>query len=197
MLFMLQSGIAASQRSIPVDQRAAQYPEARSSAGQWYDPNTGPAFRIIGLAVVTIALIVEVLLTLRRPRSLCSRLMPGLTDERRSSAEHLPDMKEFDTYEAQRLVFGDDYTSATGMTYTLRSLVEHVTRIDEAMTSRLDLTQRESERTWAADAARRRANIEVTGPYRYDGSLSFYGGCNMQQWKIINRGPALATQVRL
>jgi len=237
MLFTLQSGIAASQRSIPVDQRAAQFPEARSSTewmqklrehqwrdqelaerlmtrgrwtynigivtfligivsvqipspGQWDDPHTGPMFRIIGLVAVAIALVVEVMLTIRRPRSVCKQLMPGMPDEKRSKVKKLSDMPKFDTHEAQRLVFDDDDASAAAIVYTLRSLVEHVARID--------LAQRESERTRAADKARRRAAIEITGPYNY-GSVPFGSsiGGNRQQWKIINRGPALATHVRM
>lgn len=266
MLFTLQAGLAASQRSIPPDQRVAQYPEARvwlgwmqqlrldqwrdedlarqlvsrarwtynlgivafigglialqiPSPGQWDEPHTGSLFRVAALVAVVVAALIEISLILNRPRVVIDWLMPGWTITEPATLEDVHGMDDIEPAEAQSLVFGGDGSDAgdtitriAAITSALDSLATRVADLDRVMeksaraairqaeisSEQLALARQESERTLAAEAARKRANIEVTGPYELERGFGFPSSePTEERWKILNRGPALARQVRL
>jgi hypothetical protein len=279
MLFTLQSGIAASQRAIPPDQRAAQYPEARYQLGwmrellldQWRDEklawrlytrcrwtynlgiiaflggliavlipppgkwdglHTGPVFRILALVVVVIAFLIEIVLTFRKPGFMSGWLVPGseAPPVNLKKVEDDPDLikeGELDPaklVEAQLLAFGDNgMFSADGsnvgttaaafvaVTSALDSLAIRVAelnqtvgkstnasiRLAESTQAQLALARQESERRLLAAAAMRRANVEVTGPYAATGISFGSSSTPTEQWKVLNRGPAVARGVCL
>lgn len=274
MLFTLQAGLAASQRSIPPDQRASQYPEARlslgwmqqvrldqwrdeklawqlfkrsrwtynlgiiafigglialqiPSPGQWDDPHTGSLFRVVALIVVVGAILIEIALTFHMPPFVSSWLVPGLADTQRATPEDVPEMDPIELEDAQRLAFGDSglvsghgsnagdaTTVIVAITSALDSLTTRLADLSRAVEksvnatirqaeiaeAQLTLARQESERTLVADAARRRANIEVTGPYEREKGMGDFGHSSEpaeERWKVFNRGPAIARRARL
>lgn len=261
MLFTLQAGIAASQRAIPPDQRASQYPEARHRLGwmqrlrddQWRDeklawqlyarcrwtynigiiafisgliallapyPNkrhglyAGLAFHVAALVIASVALLIEIVLTVRRPNFVIRRLVPGSESQpaRLKNVKKSPDIMSSE--EAQRLAFGE-YQAINGagpdvanaavafmtVTSALTSLTARLTDLSQAVErsasatirqaemaqEQLTLSREESARRLRAAVAMRRANIEVTGPFEQEPPT-----LTEERWKIFNHGPAVA-----
>lgn len=265
MLFALQTGIAASERDIPPDQRAAQYPEARHglrwmeklraeqwrdqalalrlyarcrwtynlgiiaflggliallipSPGKWGDLHTGLVFRIAALAVTAIALLIEIVLTFRKPPAVSKWLVPDSERPPVKLKKVTENPDNIKPEEAQRLAFAD-YGSYGGdgsydgnaaafvaVTSALHSLATHLEDLNQAVERSVDATTRQaetaqaqlalarqdSERRLLAAAAMRRANIEVAGPYEQEPSTD-----SEQRWKVLNRGPAVARGLRI
>lgn len=283
MLFTLQSGIAASQRAIPPDQRAAQYPEARHHLGwmrellldQWrdeklawrlyarcrwtynlgiiaflggvtavlipspgkWDLHPGPVFRMVALVVTVIAILIEIVLTFRKPGFMSRWLVPGsdALPVRSKRVKDDPDLiKEGEQdrnklakalVEAQLLAFGDNgkfsgdssnvgaaATAFVAVTSALESLATRVAELNQAVGNSVNATIRlaetaeaqlaqarlDSEHRSLAAAAMRRANVEVTGPYKQETGIDFgQRSTSTERWKVLNRGPAVARAVRL
>lgn len=284
MLFTLQAGIAASQRAIPPDQRAAQYPEARHQLGwmrellldQWHDEklawrlyarcrwtynlgiiafltgviavlapspgkwdglHTGPVFHTVAFVVAIIAILIEIVLTFRKPGFLSRLLVPGsetlpvklktVKDDPDLIKEDEQDLNKLakELVKAQLLAFGDNGafsgdSSTVGaaamafvaVTSALESLATRVAELNQAVgksvnatiqlaeTAEAQLAQArlDSERVLLAAAAMRRANVEVTGPYKQDTGIEFgQRSTPTERWKVFNRGPAVARGVSL
>jgi hypothetical protein len=210
MLFTLQAGIAASQRAIPPDQRAAQYPEARRqlgwmrkllldqwrdeklcrwtynlgviaflggliavlipSPGKWDDPHTARVFPIVALAVVVIAILIEIVLTIRMPGFVSSRLVPGseASPVKLKEVKDDPDLINIGEQdliklaeklvEAQLLAFGDNgslsgdssnagaaATAFVAVKSALDSVATRLAALNEAVSNSVTATIRQAE----------------------------------------------------
>jgi hypothetical protein len=187
---------------------------------KWDDPHPGAVFRTVAFVVAVIAILIELVLTIRKPASVSNWLVPGFASSNPVKLKAVEEMEVIDPEEAQRLAFGD-YGSNIGDAATvvaaiksaLGSLGTHLADLDQAVERSIRATisqaktaeaqvavaREESERRLLAAAAMRRANIEVTGPYeRVTGMNPSQPSTPAEErWQVLNRGPAVARNVRL
>jgi hypothetical protein len=81
--------------------------------GQWDDRYTGSVFRMVALAAVIIAILLEIVLTLNWPAGLSNWLVPGIATTESAKLEDVKNPGDVKAIEsigpdvAQRLVYGD------------------------------------------------------------------------------------------
>ena len=207
------------------------------SPGKWDDLHTARVFPIVALVVAAIAILIEIVLTFRKPGFVSSWLVPGSETPpvKLKKVKDDPDLIKKDEkdliklaeklVEAQLLAFGDNgafsgdgsnigaaATAFVAVTSALNSLATRVAELNQAVgksvnatirlaetaAAQLDLARQDSERSLLAAKAMRRANVEVTGPYEQETSMSFNRPSTpTERWKVLNRGPAVARGVHL